>query len=142
MLATASAGPTVPAGQSPVDLGTTVDLGPVTLRVHGVARGVAGERKVSTFGAQVQACVSEDAGAPVAFTLGSWRLVEANDESRAAVSDSWETPGDPEAPLQGQLVEPGSCVSSWVVFDESAQLKPEAVGYQNVNGDRIDWRVP
>jgi hypothetical protein len=128
---------TAPVG--PLELGAGVDLGPVTLRIDGIAHGGTTSGSTLSTGAHVEACVAGDTKAPVAFTLDSWHLVVPDGSHRAA-SDHWDEHAEPGAPMQGALVEPGDCITGWVVFDAPPPSGPAAVRYANVAGDEVQWR--
>lgn len=91
-------------------------------------------------GAHLEACVAAHGDAPVAFTLESWHLV-AGPTSHPAVGYDWEETAEPGAPIQGQLVEPGDCVTSWVVFDDVKEAVPARITYANAAGNQIQWQV-
>jgi len=145
VLASAPSGvPTTAAAGARLAVGGVGDLGAVTLRVEQVAlregdqhTGGLASRRV---GASVNACVKAEAGAPVAFTLEAWSVVDEQDHKvYPAVSDSWDVAASGEAPIQGQLTDPGSCVTSWIIFDVPAAAAVSSVAYANAQGDRLVW---
>ncbi len=145
VLASAPSGvPTTAAAGARLAVGGVGDLGAVTLRVEQVAvresdqhtSGFASRRA----GASVNACVKAEAGAPVAFTLEAWSVVDERDQKvYPAVSDSWDVAASGEGPIQGQLADPGTCVTSWIIFDVPAAAAVSSVTYANAQGDRLVW---
>ena len=145
VLASAPSGvATTAAAGARLAVGGVGDLGAVTLRVEQVAvrdrdqqTGGPASRRVGAF---VNACVKANAGAPVAFTLGAWSVMNEQDQkSYPAVSDSWEVAASGDAPIQGQLTDPGSCLTSWIIFDVPATASVSSVTYANAQRDQLVW---
>ncbi len=145
VLATAPSGvATTAAAGARLAVGGVGDLGAVTLRVEQVAvrdsdqqTGGSASRRVGAF---VNACVKANAGAPVAFTLEAWSVTNEQDQSSyPAVSDSWEVAASGDAPIQGGLTDPGSCVMSWIIFDVPATAAVLSVTYARGQRDRLVW---
>ena len=138
----ATAKPGAPGGGNgdTLEVGGTATLDPLTLTVSRVeTRSVAGGARA---GAELHACVAAGYDAPAAFTVGAWTLLTAAGDV-PAVGDGWDTsmPIDTEAPLQGELVEPGDCLDSWVTFDVDPDVAIDGVRYSNRQHDTVAWRV-